>query len=162
MKDQFWTTDLLFKNNRICKHVTSFKTFPSQPLSCGRHKCMALYCLNNLDTDDNYIVYHDRNSHLKSSASLHYDEKQLITVVRNSHLNMFRFTASRKILKKQKIGLCWKLLLTNKVNFWSLWRNCNKFFLKKGTPRCRFPFSKVYGYFWSTRKYSTLFLKLIK
>ena len=32
------TIDLLFKNNRIRKRVTNFKT--PHPLSCERHKCM--------------------------------------------------------------------------------------------------------------------------
>ena len=32
------TTDLLFKNNRIRKHVTNFNTFRHLP--CGRVKCM--------------------------------------------------------------------------------------------------------------------------
>ena len=34
-----WAIDLLFKNNRIRKHVTNFKTL-STLLPSGRHKCM--------------------------------------------------------------------------------------------------------------------------
>ena len=34
---QKWTIDLLFKNNKIRKHMTNFKTAPT-PLLCGRHK----------------------------------------------------------------------------------------------------------------------------
>ena len=38
---QKWTIDLLFKNNRIRKHVTNYKLQDSpNPLPYGRHKCM--------------------------------------------------------------------------------------------------------------------------
>ena len=63
------------------------------------------------------MVYHDRNFHLKSSTSPNYDRKQLITVVRNSHPNMFRTKATTKDLTKQKIGLHWNLFLTKNFSF---------------------------------------------
>ena len=37
---QNWTIDLLFRNNRICKHVTNSKAF--NPLPYGFHLCTAI------------------------------------------------------------------------------------------------------------------------
>ena len=38
LNPQKWAIDLLFKNSRICNHVTNFKTSPS-PFCVGLHKC---------------------------------------------------------------------------------------------------------------------------
>ena len=44
---QKWTIGLLFKNKRICRHVTNFKNPPpcGHPLSYGRHKSVVPYVL---------------------------------------------------------------------------------------------------------------------